>query len=90
LSILGKGDFTDKNIQSADLLDYNMPLYQKDRMLVVCRAENDGELKENKPIYIPSLDWQKDLKLSVLGPKDIKVLHNSIQQGVQIVAVSFV
>jgi pyruvate kinase len=67
-----------------------MPLYQKERMLVVCRAENDGELKENKPIYIPSLDWQKDLKLSVLGPKDIKVLHNSIQQGVQIVAVSFV
>ena len=87
LSTLGRED---KNMQSAELLDYTQPLFQKERMLVVCRVENDGELKENKPIYIPCLDWQKDLKLSVLGPKDIKVLHNSIQQGVQIVAVSFV
>ncbi len=82
LSHLGtnaRDSLVDKNIQSADLLDYNQPLFQKERMLVICRAENDGELKENKPIYIPSLDWQKDLKLSVLGPKDIKVLHNSIQ-----------
>lgn len=45
---------------------------------MVCRVSNDGEIKENKPIYIPGLDWQKDLKLSVLGPNDVKVLHNSI------------
>ena len=48
-------------------LDFNIPLITKENRLVVCRVENDGEIKENKPIYIPGLDWQKDLKLSVLG-----------------------
>lgn len=71
-------------------MDLNVPLYQKDKLLVICRVENDGQIKENKPIYIPRLDWYKDLKLSVLGPKDIKVLQNSIQQGVECIAVSFV
>ena len=65
-------------------------MVQKEKILVVCRVENDGEIKENKPIYIPGLDWQKDLKLSVLGPNDVKVLHNSIQHGVHIIAVSCV
>jgi pyruvate kinase len=51
-------------------------------------VENDGEIKENKPIYIPGLDWQKDLKLSVLANNDVKVLHNSINHGVHMVAVS--
>ena len=48
-------------------------------MVVVCRAETKGELKENKPVYFPGLDWRTDLRLSVLGDKDVKVLHNSIQ-----------
>ena len=72
------------------LFDLSQPLVQKEKILVVCRVENDGEIKENKPIYIPGLDWQKDLKLSVLGPNDVKVLHNSIQHGVHIIAVSCV
>jgi pyruvate kinase len=72
------------------LLDLSHPLIEKERKLVICRVENDGEIKENKPIYIPGLDWQKDLKLSVLGPNDVKVLHNSIQQGVHMIAVSCV
>ena len=72
------------------LLDFNMPLVEKEQVMVVCRVENDGEIKENKPIYIPRLDWQKDLKLSVLGHNDVKVLHNSIQQGVNMIAVSCV
>jgi hypothetical protein len=59
-------------------LDFSQPLLEKDKILVICRVENDGEIKENKPIYIPGLDWAKDLKLSVLGPNDVKVLHNSI------------
>lgn len=57
---------------------------------MVCRVEADGEIKENKPIYIPNLDLIQDLKLSVLGPRDIKILHNSIQLGVHHVAVSCV
>ena len=61
-----------------EILDFSFPLVEKEKMLVICRVENDGEIKENKPIYIPGLDWQKDLKLSVLGPNDVKVLHNSI------------
>lgn len=71
-------------------MDLTVPLFQKERELVICRVENDGLIKENKPIYIPDLDWQKNLKLSVLGPKDIKVIQNSIQQGVECIAVSFV
>lgn len=59
-------------------------------MLVVCRVEVEGEIKENKPLYFPGLNWSKDLKLSVLGPKDVKVLHNSIQQGVHMISVSCV
>jgi pyruvate kinase len=55
-----------------------IPHIQKDKVMV-CRVEVDGEIKENKPLYFPGLDWYKDLKLSVLGPKDVKVLHNSIQ-----------
>lgn len=47
----------DKNIQSAEFNDYSAPLFQKERMLVICRIENDGDLKENKPLYIPNLDW---------------------------------
>ena len=39
------------------LLDFNMPLVEKEQVMVVCRVENDGEIKENKPIYIPRLDW---------------------------------
>jgi len=48
-----------ENIQP--LLDLSHPLIEKERKLVICRVENDGEIKENKPIYIPGLDWQKDL-----------------------------
>ncbi|TNV72699.1 hypothetical protein FGO68_gene8788 [Halteria grandinella] len=75
---------------SSTFLDLSQPLVQKERILIICRVENDGEIKENKPIYIPRLHWQKDLKLSVLGPNDVKVLHNSIQQGVNMIAVSCV
>ncbi len=71
-------------------MDFSHPLLEKEKMLVVCRVENDGEIKENKPIYIPGLDWAKDLNLSVLGPNDVKVLHNSIQYGVHMIAVSCV
>jgi len=59
-------------------------------MLVVCRVEVDGEIKENKPLYFPALDWYRDLKLSVVGIKDIKVLHQSIQLGVHAIGVSCV
>ncbi len=72
------------------MYDLTLPLVEKERVLVVCRVANDGEIKENKPIYIPGLDWQKDLKLSVLGTNDVKVLHNSIHQGVNMIAVSCV
>jgi hypothetical protein len=64
--------------ESAEILDFRLPLLEKEKILVICRVENDGEIKENKPIYIPGLDWAKDLNLSVLGPNDVKVLHNSI------------
>jgi pyruvate kinase len=40
-----------------DKMDFSVPLVQKSKKLVVCRVENDGEIKENKPIYIPGLDW---------------------------------
>lgn len=82
-----------QQIQSADeqsFMDFSQPLVEKERVMIICRVENDGEIKENKPIYIPRLHWQKDLKLSVLGPIDIKVLHNSIHQGVNMIAVSCV
>lgn len=65
-------------------------MLEKERRQVICRVENDGEIKENKPIYIPGLDWQKDLKLSVLAPNDVKVLHISINHGVHMIAVSCV
>lgn len=55
-----------------------LPYLQKRRVLVVCQAEIDGEIKENKPLYFPGLNWLKDLRMSVIGPQDIKVLHNSI------------
>jgi pyruvate kinase len=64
----------ERNNSNTDIMDFNVPLFQKEKVLVICRVENDGQIKENKPLYIPKLDWQKDLKLSVLGPKDIKVL----------------
>ena len=48
---------------STDLMDFSHPLLEKEKILVVCRVENDGEIKENKPIYIPGLDWAKDLNL---------------------------
>jgi len=54
------------------------PFVKKERVLIVCSAEIKGTIKENKPLYFPGLDWLKDLKMSVIGPKDIKVLHNSI------------
>jgi pyruvate kinase len=75
---------------SKTILDFSQPLLRKEEVMVVCRVENDGVIKENKPIYIPRLDWQKDLKLSVLGHNDVRVLHNSIQKGVDMIAVSCV
>jgi pyruvate kinase len=59
-------------------------------MMVVCRAEIDGEIKENKPVYFPGLDWLRDLKLSVLGPNDVKVIHNAVHDGVNMIVISFV
>jgi len=50
----------------------------------------EGEIKENKPLYFPGLDWYRDLKLSVVGSKDIKVLHKSVQQGIHAIGVSSV
>ena len=58
--------------------------------MIVCRVENDGEIKENKPIYVPGLDYQRDLQLSVVGPKDLKILQDSIQLDVHLIAVSYV
>jgi pyruvate kinase len=36
---------------------FDGPLVIKEKKLIVCRVENDGEIKANKPIYIPGLDW---------------------------------
>jgi pyruvate kinase len=66
------------------------PEVQKERVLVICRADLDGEIKENKPVCFLGLDLLKDLKLSVLGPNDYKVILNSIQLGVHMIAVSCV
>lgn len=55
-----------------------IPIVEKDKVLIICSVDVDGEIKENKPLYLPTLDWVKDLKMSVIGPKDVKVLHNSI------------
>lgn len=52
--------------------------------------EVDGEIKENKPLYFPGLDWYKDFKLSVIGPKDVKVLQLSMQLGIHNIVVSCV
>ena len=59
-------------------VDIKTPLMKKERMVIVCKAESDGEIKENNPVFVPGLDWQKDLNLSVIGPKDVKILHDSI------------
>ena len=62
----------------------------KDKVVIVCRAEISGEIKENKPVCFLSLDLKKDLDLSILGPNDVKVLHNSILLGVSMICLSFV
>lgn len=67
-----------------------IPIVEQEKVLIICSVDVDGEIKENKPLYFPHLDWVKDLKMSVIGPKDIKVLHNSILLGVDLIAVSFV
>jgi hypothetical protein len=46
----------------------------KEKKLVICRIDVEGELKANKPLHFPHLDWSEDLKLSVIGPKDVKIL----------------
>ncbi len=51
-----------------------IPFVHKDNVLIICSAEADGVIKENKPLYFPQLDWLKDLKMSVIGPKDVKIL----------------
>jgi pyruvate kinase len=70
--------------------DYYNPLLKQERVLVVCQVENDGEIKENKSMNFPALDRYKDLKLSVLGDEDIKILHNCIKQHVSMVTVQCV
>lgn len=32
----------EKNNSHQDLMDLNMPLYRKERLVVICRVENDG------------------------------------------------
>ena len=67
------------------------PFIPKERLLIICKAEIDGEIKENKPLYFPELNWLQDLRMSVISPQqDLKVLHNSIQMGVHMIAVSCV
>lgn len=53
-------------------------------------VENDGEIKENKSINFPGLDRSDDLKLSVLGDEDIKILHQCIKQQISMVTVQCV
>lgn len=73
-----------KNMQSHEVqvqlenekpdFSYMLPQMDSDNVMIVCRAEIDGEVQENKPVYFPGLDWQKDLKMSVLNTIDIKIL----------------
>jgi len=32
----------EKNNSNTDILDLSVPLFHKDRLLVICRVENDG------------------------------------------------
>lgn len=64
-----------QHISSQPVEDTKSPIFMKQKMLIVCKVELDAEIKENKPLYVQGLDIVQDLKLQVLGPRDIKVLH---------------
>jgi pyruvate kinase len=62
----------------------------KEKKVVVCKVEFDGELKPNKPLYFPEFDHKKEFDLSVVTTKDIKDIHSSIKLGVDFLSISYV
>lgn len=62
----------------------------KEKKVVVCRVEFDGELKANKPVYFPEFDYKQEFDLSVVTQKDVIDIHSSIKMGVDFIAVSYV
>ena len=64
--------------------------HNKERKVIVCKVEFDGELKPNKPIYFPEFDHKKEFDLSVVNTKDIRDIHSSIKLGVDFISVAYV
>eukprot|EP00350_Pseudokeronopsis_sp_OXSARD2_P006993 CAMPEP_0170543162 /NCGR_PEP_ID=MMETSP0211-20121228/2369_1 /TAXON_ID=311385 /ORGANISM="Pseudokeronopsis sp., Strain OXSARD2" /LENGTH=154 /DNA_ID=CAMNT_0010846473 /DNA_START=1216 /DNA_END=1680 /DNA_ORIENTATION=- len=60
----------------------------KEKKVIVCRVEFDGELRPNKPCYFPELDPKKDFDLPVISNQDVRDIHDSIKLGVDFISVS--
>lgn len=63
---------------------------RKERKVIVCRVEYDGELKQNKPLYFPGFDHKKEFDMSVVTTRDIRDIHSGIKLGVDFISVSYV
>lgn len=62
----------------------------KEKKVIVCRVEFDGELKANKPMFFPEFDHKQQFDMSVVTTKDIRDIHSSIKLGVDFISVSYV
>lgn len=54
------------------------PFNIKERKVIVCNVEVEGEVRENKTLYLPNYNRVTDLKLPIIGAKDYRILVQSI------------
>lgn len=76
--------------KSQEVTDVFLPFNVKERKVLICEVEVEGNIRENKTIYIPNYNRVTDLKLPVIGTKDYRILVQAIQLGVNIISVSCV
>jgi len=62
----------------------------KDRWVIVCKVDFDGELRPNKPCYFPEFDHKREFDLSVVTEHDIHHISSGIKLGVDFMSVSYV
>ena len=55
--------------------------------MIICVANVDGEIRQNKPLYIPRLDFKEDLGLSIIGHRDFRDLVNCLKLHISMITI---
>ena len=59
-------------------------------MIVVCTADNDLEIKPDRPVNFLDLDYRRDLRVDLFSERDLEIINKAVRHEANIFCLSCV